>query len=73
MRNIQVVITKQEMMNVPRYPDPHIQAQMYVNRRLKAAGIPAKGTFLWGGVTEGIIEVMDDPETFNKVFRWRDA
>lgn len=73
MSSIQVEITAYEMMRVPISPDPQIQVQMYVNQRLRAAGIPVRGTFLWGGVTDGTIEVMDDPETRSKIFRWHDA
>jgi hypothetical protein len=55
----------------PDMPFNHPMWEMWVVGKLKEAGIPVDGTFLYRGIKSGTLSRMDDPMDFGGyVYRW---
>ena len=46
--------------------------EMYVISKLKDAGIPIKGTFLFKGLKNGRLTVMNDLINHGTIYKWSD-
>jgi len=69
MKEIKVVITKEDLVRAPVRYD---LLECWFVMRLRRAGMPVKGVFLFKGVTRGVITQIRDLPTGDLIYIWRD-